>query len=32
MLETPDQLVAVRVVGGPRVLSFPGGRLEGWAR
>jgi hypothetical protein len=32
MLETPDQLVAVRVVGPPRVLSFPGGRLEGWSR
>jgi hypothetical protein len=32
MLETPDQLVAVRVVGTPRVLSFPGGRLEGWSR
>jgi hypothetical protein len=32
MLETPDQLVAVRVVGAPRVLSFPGARLEGWSR
>jgi hypothetical protein len=32
MLEMPDQLVAVRVVGPPRVLSYPGGRLEGWAR
>ena len=32
MLETPEQLVAVRVVGAPRVLSFPGGRLEGWSR
>jgi hypothetical protein len=32
MLETPAQLVAVRVVGSPRVLSFPGGRLEGWSR
>jgi hypothetical protein len=32
MLETPGQLVAVRVIGGPRVLSFPGGRLEGWSR
>jgi hypothetical protein len=34
MLDTPDagQLVAVRVVGPPRVLSFPGGRLHGWSR
>jgi hypothetical protein len=32
MLETPDQLVAVRVIGSARVLSFPGGRLEGWSR
>jgi len=32
MLETPDQLVAVRVVGAPRVLSFAGARLEGWSR
>jgi hypothetical protein len=32
MLETPEQFVAVRVVGPPRVLSFPGGRLEGWSR
>jgi hypothetical protein len=32
MLDAPDQLVAVRVVGAPRVLSFPGDRLEGWSR
>jgi hypothetical protein len=32
MLETRGQLVAVRVVGAPRVLSFPGGRLAGWSR
>jgi hypothetical protein len=34
MLDTPDagQLVAVRVVGPPRVLSFPGGRLHGWSK
>jgi hypothetical protein len=32
MLETPEQWVAVRVAGPPRVLSFSGGRLEGWAR
>jgi hypothetical protein len=34
MLDTPaaGQLVAVRVVGRPRVLSFPGGRLDGWSR
>jgi hypothetical protein len=32
MLETTGQLVAVRVVGAPRVLSFPGGRLQGWSR
>jgi hypothetical protein len=34
MLDTPDagQLVAVRVIGPPRVLSFPGGRLQGWSR
>lgn len=34
MLDTPDarQLIAVRVRGAPRVLSFPGGRLEGWSR
>jgi hypothetical protein len=32
MLETSDQLVAVRVVGSPRVLTFPGGRLMGWSR
>jgi hypothetical protein len=32
MLQTSGQLVAVRVAGTPRVLSFPGGRLEGWSR
>jgi hypothetical protein len=34
MLDTPDagQLVAVRIVGRPRVLSFPGGRLQGWSK
>jgi hypothetical protein len=34
MLDTPDagQLVAIRVVGRPRVLGFPGGRLHGWSR
>jgi hypothetical protein len=34
MLDTPDagQLVAVRVLGSPRVLSFAGGRLQGWSR
>jgi hypothetical protein len=33
MLDATDagQLVAVRVVGRPRVLSFPGGRLDGWS-
>ena len=32
MLEAPGQLVAVRVAGAPRVLSFPGARLHGWSR
>jgi hypothetical protein len=32
MLETPGQLVAVRVVGAPRVLTLPGARLDGWSR
>ena len=34
MLEAPaaDQLIAVRVHGAPRVLSFPGGRIQGWTR
>jgi hypothetical protein len=32
MLEAPGQLVAVRVAGTSRVLSFPGGRLDGWSR
>jgi hypothetical protein len=34
MLDAPGagQRVAVRVVGPPRVLSFPGGRLDGWSR
>jgi hypothetical protein len=34
MLDAPDagQLIAVRVRGAPRVLSFPGGHLEGWSR
>jgi len=31
MLETPGQLVAVRVVGAPRVLTLPGARLDGWS-
>ena len=34
MLDAPGarQLIAVRVRGAPRVLSFPGGRLDGWSR
>jgi hypothetical protein len=34
MLDAPGarQLIAVHVRGGPSVLSFPGGRVDGWAR
>jgi dipeptidyl aminopeptidase/acylaminoacyl peptidase len=34
MLDAPAgrQLIAVHVRGAPRVLSFPGGRVEGWSR
>lgn len=34
ILDAPDvrQLIAVRVRGGPRVLSFPGERVDGWSR
>lgn len=34
MLDAPDarQLIAVRVRGAPRVLSYPGGRVDGWSR
>jgi hypothetical protein len=33
MLDAPDarQLIAVRVRGAPRVLSYPGGRVQGWS-
>ena len=33
ILDAPDadQLIAVRVRGAPRVLSYPGGRVQGWS-
>jgi Tol biopolymer transport system component len=33
MLDARDagQLIAVRIVGRPRILSYPGGRLDGWS-
>jgi hypothetical protein len=33
MLDAPDarQLIAVRVRGAPSVLSYPGGRVQGWS-
>ncbi|HZB75298.1 MAG TPA: hypothetical protein VE526_03660 [Solirubrobacteraceae bacterium] len=33
MLDARDagQLIAVRVAGAPRILSYPGGRLDGWS-